>query len=35
VVREIGGIEENMHFKLPSNLNDMAAHLKAQESPEA
>jgi 4-hydroxy-3-methylbut-2-enyl diphosphate reductase len=34
-VSEIGGIEENMHFKLPSNLNEMAAHLKAQESSEA
>ncbi|WP_449441454.1 4-hydroxy-3-methylbut-2-enyl diphosphate reductase [Shumkonia mesophila] len=34
-VSEIGGIEENMHFKLPSNLNEMAAHLKAQERSEA
>lgn len=34
-VAEVGDIEENMHFKLPANLADMAARLKAEEKSEA
>ena len=34
-VSEVGGIEENMHFKLPANLNHMVAGPKAQENSEA
>jgi 4-hydroxy-3-methylbut-2-enyl diphosphate reductase len=34
-VAEVGDIEENMHFKLPGNLAEMAARLAAQEKSEA
>jgi 4-hydroxy-3-methylbut-2-enyl diphosphate reductase len=34
-VSEVGGIEENMHFKLPGRLDQMAADLKARQGSEA